>query len=83
MLADIDRYAIFVTSQDNKRMIMQRVMTLTSSNPHIFIVSGMGAVSKIVKSLMIQLENLLKDYELERVSGGNKEILFFKRRLII
>ena len=42
----------------------------------------MGNAAKKVKGMSNQLESLLlSDYELEKISGGNKEILFFKRRL--
>lgn len=42
----------------------------------------MGNAAKKVRGISNQLENLLlNDYELEKISGGNKEILFFKRRV--
>ena len=47
----------------------------------IFIVSGMGSAVEIIKKIEEKLIVLLEDYELEKMSTGDNENLFFKRVL--
>ena len=47
----------------------------------IFIVSGRGPVAKIIRDLEKRLIVLLNGYQLEKMSKGENENLFFKRIL--
>ncbi len=83
ILINIEKHAVFVSWQDSSRNIIQRSLTITASHsPSIFILSGIGLASKIVRECASNLESLLNNYDLERFSSGDKEVLFFKRRLI-
>ncbi len=80
ILQDIDKHVLFVKGTDTSRMIVQRsTMVLTSHNSSIFIISGMGLAAELVRESEDKLKELLQDYELEKMSDGKKEILFFKR----
>lgn len=82
ILNNIEKYTLFVTWQDKPETIIKKALVIIASHiPSIFILSGMGSASKIVKECTEKLSSLLNEYELEKVSGGNKEILFFKRVL--
>ncbi|MBM3233893.1 hypothetical protein FJZ19_02240 [Candidatus Pacearchaeota archaeon] len=84
ILENIEKHTLFVTGQDKPERVIQSALTIVSShNPTIFIVSGIGSASKIVKECSQKLESLMTNYELEKVSGGKKEILFFKRKVKI
>ena len=54
---------------------------INANSPCIFIISGFRTAAKIVQESVEQFKIILKDYELERVSAGEKEILFFKRKI--
>ena len=47
----------------------------------IFIVSGISSVAEIVRKCESKLIEFLEDYDLEIISSGDKENLFFKRIL--
>lgn len=84
ILKNIEKHTLFVAGQDKPERIIQNALTIVSSHiPTIFIVSGIGSASRIVKECSDKLESLMSNYELEKVSGGKKEILFFKRKLIV
>lgn len=83
ILNNIEKHTLFVSWQDKSELIIQKALTIVSSHsPSIFIVSGIGYASKIVRDCSEKLINLMADYEFEKVSGGKKEILFFKRKLV-
>jgi hypothetical protein len=44
----------------------------------VFIVSGIAAAAGTVRNCESKLKQLLINYELEKISGGEKENLFFK-----
>ncbi len=82
ILNNIEKHTLFVSWQDKPEIIIKKSLTIIAAyNPSIFIVSGIGLASKIIRSCYDKLIALLKDYEVEKVSGGKKEILFFKRIL--
>lgn len=82
ILNNIEKHALFVTINSNLRMTLNLAFQSVSiNNPSIFIISGSGTASKIVREITVQLQNLLSQYELEKISTTNKEILFFKRKL--
>lgn len=80
ILNNIEKHVLFVKNTDNERKVMQQSMTIASSHsPMIFIVSGISSAAEIVRNCEGKLKELLKDYELEKISSGGKENLFFKR----
>ena len=82
ILKNIKKYVLFVRAFDIPREIIKKsTIIVNSHSPNIFILSGIESAAKIVKDCSEKLEMLLIDYELEKVSGGKKEILFFKRIL--
>jgi len=79
VLSNIDKHAIFISSRYTQREILKDSMTITSAHQSsIFIVSGMKSAAKIVRDSEKELVEVLGKYELEKISTGSKEILFFK-----
>lgn len=82
VLNNIEKHTLFVQGQDkSERIIQKSLIIIASHSPSIFIVSGIGSASKIIRDCSEKLIELLKEYDVEKVSGGIKEILFFRRRL--
>jgi hypothetical protein len=82
IINNIERYVIFVKSADTERFILETSLRITTSNlSMIFIVSGMGSAAETIRRIEERLVELLNDYELEKMSKGDKENLFFKRTL--
>lgn len=83
IIDNIEKYVIFVKSTDNDRLVLETCLKITTANlSMIFIVSGIGSAAQIVKNIEERLKELLKEsYELEKMSKGDKENLFFKRIL--
>lgn len=80
IIDNIQKYVLFVKSQDSERLVLDSCLRITTTNlSMIFIVSGMGQAAEAVKKVEVRLIELLKDYELEKMSKGDKENLFFKR----
>jgi len=78
----IEKYVLFVKNTDTERFILDTSLRTTTSNlSMIFIVSGMGSAGEIIRKIEGKLIAILKDYELEKMSSGEKENLFFKRLL--
>jgi len=83
VITNIEKYVIFVKSNDNERFILESSLRITTLNlSMIFIISGIGSAAELIKKIEQKLIALLKDYELEKMSKGDKENLFFKRTLI-
>ncbi len=83
IIENIEKYVLFVKSSDNERFILDFCLRTTTSNlSMIFIVSGMGSAGDIIKKIEEKLIVLLNDYELEKMSRGQNENLFFKRILV-
>ena len=81
ILKNIDKHTIFVKSTTKKEEIIKKANVITCANsPPIFIVAGFKSAAKIVSELTELLKSELKDYDFEIFSGGEKEILFFKRK---
>lgn len=81
-LNDIEKYVLFVQTKDDERGVIESVRTKVFANsPSIFIVSGIYPASQIVRKCEENITKLLKDYELEKISSGYKENLFYKRVL--
>ena len=83
IIDNIEKYVIFVKGTDNERLVLETCLKITVANlSMIFIVSGIGSAAQIVKNIEERLVELLKEsYELEKMSKGDKENLFFKRIL--
>jgi len=82
IIENIEKYVVFVKGIDSERSTLDLCLRITTSNlSMIFIVSGMGSAAETIKNIEERLIVLLKDYELEKMSKGDKENLFFKRIL--
>jgi len=82
IIDNIEKYVIFVKGNDTERFILDNSLRITTSNlSMIFIVSGMGSAAELIKKIEGKLITLLENYELEKMSKGDKENLFFKRIL--
>ncbi len=82
VLENIEKHVLFVRNTDKERDILQAATSIVSSNiPSVFIVSGISSAAETVRNCETKLVTLLKDYELEKISSGQKENLFFKRVL--
>jgi len=83
IIDNIEKYVLFVRKDATERFILDFCLRTTTSNlSMIFIVSGMGSAGEIIKRVEEKLIALLKDYEVEKMSKGQNENLFFKRILI-
>ncbi|MBU3905241.1 MAG: hypothetical protein KJ906_03780 [Nanoarchaeota archaeon] len=82
ILKNIEKYVLFVKTGDMERHIVQSAVTSTTSNsPSVFIISGISSAAVIIRNCEPKLIELLRDYELEKISSAQKENLFFKRIL--
>ncbi|MDO8460511.1 MAG: hypothetical protein Q7S74_05345 [Nanoarchaeota archaeon] len=79
VLKSIDKHVLFVKGNDSPRFILRSTMSIVAANsPSIFIISGIFPASKIVRNCESGLNEIMKNYELEKISDGKKEILFYK-----
>ncbi|MBU4069830.1 MAG: hypothetical protein KJ646_02510 [Nanoarchaeota archaeon] len=82
ILENIEKYVLFVKNYDKEREVIKQIITIIKINlSMIFIVSGISSAAQIVRNCEDKLKKLLQDYELEKMSSGEKENLFFKRIL--
>jgi len=81
-LQNIEKHTVFVDWRYNESQVLKESMTITSAHkPDIFIVSGVASAAKIVRDCEPKLAPMLLKYELEKISTGKKEVLFFKYTL--
>jgi hypothetical protein len=81
-LRNIDKHILFVKWDDNERTVVEMARTNVFANsPHIFVISGVSSAAEIVRKCEETITKLLADYNLERISSGFKENLFYKRIL--
>ncbi|MFH1585982.1 MAG: hypothetical protein ABIB79_04400 [archaeon] len=82
ILENIEKHVLFVKWNDTDRDVIKQTTTIISSHlSMIFIISGIASAAKTVRNCEVKLKELLKDYELEKMSSGDKENLFFKRKI--
>lgn len=82
ILTKINEHSLFVSSNAKVAEIVRKVSTIVDSHqPSIFVIAGTKSAAKIVSDSVSPLETVMEDYELERFSQENKEILFFKKKL--
>ena len=82
ILGNIERHTLFVKSIESPFEIIKKSSNIVDSHtPRIFIIFGIKSSANIVRSVKEKMKQLMKDYEFEEVSGGDREILFFKRKL--
>jgi hypothetical protein len=83
VIDNIEKYVLFVKNADTERLVLESCLRITTSNlSMIFIVSGIGSAAETIRKIEERLIELLKEnYELEKMSKGDKENLFFKRVL--
>ena len=82
ILENIEKYVLFVKKDDTERHVLNQSNIIITSHPStIFIVSGISNAAKVIRNCEDRLKKLLKDYELEKISSGEKESLFFKRKI--
>ena len=80
VLENIEKHVLFVKGNDNERDIIKQTITIINSHlSMIFIISGISSAAQIIRNCEERLKELLKDYELEKMSSGEKENLFFKK----
>ncbi|MFH1522055.1 MAG: hypothetical protein ABIF18_03780 [archaeon] len=80
IIDNIEKYVLFVKSSDDEKFILKSCLRITTSHlSMIFIVSGMGSTGEIIRKVEGKLVALLDNYELEKMSKGSNENLFFKR----
>jgi len=80
ILENIEKHVLFVKTKDKERDLIKQITTIISSHlSMIFIVSGISSAAETIRNCEDRLKELLIDYELEKISSGEKENLFFKR----
>lgn len=81
VLNNIEKYILFVKNTDKERIIIQSsAQKISLYSPSIFIVSGISSAASLIRNCEVKLIELLREYELEKISSEEKENLFFKRR---
>ncbi len=84
ILKNIEKYTLFVSGISNSPEIIKKVdIKIISGSPKVFIIMGFKVAAGIVQNNIDKFKIILRDYELERFSSGEKEILFFKRKFIL
>lgn len=79
ILDNIEKHVLFVKMDDSVRGVIQKTTSIIAAHsPTIFILSGISSAADTLKNCEEKLVELLNEYELEKISGGQKEILFFK-----
>jgi hypothetical protein len=82
VLKNIEKHVIFVQMHEKVGQIVQKATNiLNAHSPEIFVVSGRGNAAKLADESAKKLEILFKNYATERMSAGEKEIIFFKKQL--
>lgn len=82
VLKNIEKHAIFVLGREKAGEIIKKVVNVVHANsPDILIVSGIKSAAEIVRTCTQNLEEHLKEYNLEKFSTVEKETLFFKKTL--
>ncbi len=82
VLKNIEKHIILIQAQSKKQEIIKKVsIIINAHSPAIFIISGVRSAAKIAQDCMEQLKEIMKDYEFERYSSGEKETFFFKKRI--
>ena len=67
---------------DSERNVIENSRTIVFANsPNIFIISGISSAAEIIRKGEPTITQLFTDYNLEKISSGYKETLFYKRSL--
>lgn len=83
VLNNIEKHTLFVLATNNGADITRKSQTIIDAHsPSIFVITGFKSAAKIVETTRPLLQNIMQNYELERFSGNEKEILFFKRKQV-
>ncbi len=82
VLGNIEKHTLFVKYNENPFEIIKKVSNIVDSHtPRILIIFGIKSSIEIIRKAKEKIKQLMKNYELGEVSGKDKEILFFKRKL--
>jgi len=83
VLENIEKHVLFVKWDDTERNIVETSTRIVTINlPSIFIISGISSAADIIRNCEAKLIEYLSNYDLEKISSGEKENLFFKRVLM-
>ncbi|MFH1365679.1 MAG: hypothetical protein ABIH28_03785, partial [archaeon] len=81
-LQNIEKRVLFVKTNDTERSVVESSRIIVFANsPTIFIISGISSAAEIIRKCESTITQLFTDYNLEKISGGYKETLFYKRIL--
>lgn len=81
-LKNIEKHVLFVKMSDSERNVIENSRTIVFANsPNIFIISGISSAAEIIRKGEPTITQLFTDYNLEKISSGYKETLFYKRSL--
>jgi len=82
VLSNIEKYTLFVSGNSKIIDIVRKVTTIIDAHsPSIFVIAGLRSATKIVSEAIIPLGPLMEDYESEKFSSHEKEIIIFKLKL--
>jgi len=80
VLVNIEKHVLFVQEASKTADMVQKASNIIDANsPDIFVVSGIGDAAKIADESGKKLEIMQRDYKVERISGEDEVIFFFKR----
>ena len=82
VLKNIEKYVLFIQATDDCDLIIEKLKTkIHSSEPYIFIVSGMGPAVDLLKDCEKEIKVIMGDYKLKKISDDDTENLFFRKIL--
>ncbi|HLC31713.1 MAG TPA: hypothetical protein VJK51_03520 [Candidatus Nanoarchaeia archaeon] len=81
-LENIEKYVLFVQFEDQEKTIVDTVRAkVFAHNPSIFIISGIASAADTIRKCEKIITLILSQYELEKMSSGDKETLFYKLKI--
>ncbi|MBI4981112.1 hypothetical protein HZC30_06165 [Candidatus Woesearchaeota archaeon] len=79
VLKNIEKHALFVSGNSKVAEIVRKATNIIDSHsPSIFVIAGLKSAAKIVSDAIAPLSSIMEDYEQERFSSEEKEIVIFK-----
>lgn len=81
VLKNIEKHILFVSGNSKVAEIVRKATNIVDSHsPSIFVIAGLKSAAKNVSDAIISLNPIMEDYEQERFSSEEKEIVIFKMK---
>ena len=81
LLKKIDKFAIFIKSDDDVDRKFEQIKTiLYANNPEIFILTGTRTARKTVATIELKIKREMDGYSTESFDDGIENVIFVKRK---